>query len=227
MIAKKFNNIEFNKKVLVFASGISNSQETRNSEFSRELDLLKNTIFANPESIVVYFSTCSVYQENKSPYILHKLNMEKYVQENISNYYIFRLPQIVGSVKNSTIVSFFTNQIINNEKAKIQKCAFRNLLDIDDVVRIVEYIISSKFCKNSIQNIASNKNISAFNIYNKIAEILKLPTNIEIIDGGQSYEIPVNNLSIIIGKEDMIFKPNYWEETLEKYVPILYKIYTI
>lgn len=226
LIAKSFHE-KIDNNCIIFASGVSNSQEARSSEFSRELDLLKSTIRANSESIIVYFSTCSVYQKSKSPYIIHKLMMEKYIQENISNYYIFRLPQVVGSVKNSTIVSFFTNQIINNEKTKIQKCAFRNLVDIDDIVRIVQYILSSKLGKNSIQNIASNKNISAFNIYSKIAEILALPANIEMIDGGQSYEIPINDLSSIIGEEDIIFKPNYWEETLIKYTPILYKLHAI
>ena len=55
LIAKAFDNFK-DDKVIIFASGVSNSLEQRKQEFDRE-NILSNVINENPEKIV-YFSTC-------------------------------------------------------------------------------------------------------------------------------------------------------------------------
>ena len=57
LIAKAFDNFK-DDKVIIFASGVSNSLEQRKQEFDREENILSNVINENPEKKIVYFSTC-------------------------------------------------------------------------------------------------------------------------------------------------------------------------
>ncbi|AZA87213.1 hypothetical protein EG349_10640 [Chryseobacterium shandongense] len=69
--------------VIFFASGVSNSLEKEASEFDRETTLLKSVISRNPDKKLIYFSTCSIYDPTKSesPYVIHKLKVEKLIAE--------------------------------------------------------------------------------------------------------------------------------------------------
>ena len=227
IIAKNFINSKFDKDTIVFASGVSNSQETKDAAFARESNLLKEVILENPKSTIVYFSTCSVNQETKSSYITHKLNMEKYIQETACNYHIFRLPQVVGAVKNTTLISFFTKSIIENKKVIIQKHATRSLLDVDDLVRITQYLVNEKIGENSIQNIASGNNTFVIDIFNEISLIIKKSGSFEYDSHGESYNISNEFILESLGKNDHIFNTDYWKSTLHKYVPILNKVLSV
>jgi hypothetical protein len=54
LIAKSLKNID-SKDHLYFASGVSNSLETRSSEFEREFSLLKNNIIQHKENKLFIF----------------------------------------------------------------------------------------------------------------------------------------------------------------------------
>ena len=75
MLAKAFGAFKDNPEVVIFASGVSNSKETNNDSFKREEKLLNKVISENNNSIIVYFSTCSVYDDsvNETNYVLHKI----------------------------------------------------------------------------------------------------------------------------------------------------------
>ena len=98
LIASLFKETD-REDVVFFASGVSNSLETRSEEFLREENLIKKTIQENPEKIFVYFSTCSVYDSSKtgSNYVLHKLKMEQLIKESVEHYLILRVSNAVGS----------------------------------------------------------------------------------------------------------------------------------
>ena len=97
LIANGFDKYRYNDDVLIFASGVSNSMENNENEFNKEYELLKDSI--DIPSKLIYFSTCSIVDDsNKSPYILHKIKMEKLIRENSNNYLIFRLPIVVGNI---------------------------------------------------------------------------------------------------------------------------------
>ena len=96
MIARAFAPVySDNQDVVIFASGVSNSSETRQEAFEREKALLSH--WARGGHRLVYFSTCSVADPSqiRKPYVRHKLEMESIV-EGTGSYVIFRLPQIVG-----------------------------------------------------------------------------------------------------------------------------------
>ena len=70
--------------LIFFASGVSNSQETRESEYQREVDLLMKQ---NRDSHIVYFSTLASFY-SRTRYVDHKLNMESLIKRYFKKYTI-------------------------------------------------------------------------------------------------------------------------------------------
>jgi nucleoside-diphosphate-sugar epimerase len=126
MIAKKMN-IPFD--VIIFASGVSNSQCISNTEFKREIELFKS-IEKNKK--IIYFSTVTIYQKQRTPYISHKILMEALVKNLCENYLILRLPNLIGSSQsNNQLIPSLVKQITNGE-VTIQKNAKRCILDVEE-----------------------------------------------------------------------------------------------
>jgi hypothetical protein len=96
MLARAFSDFAEDESKLIFASGVSNSGETIASEFQREVDLIKS--LAGIKNQFIYFSTVSIHDPEliHTPYVAHKLLIEKLVSESFVNYLIFRLPIVVG-----------------------------------------------------------------------------------------------------------------------------------
>jgi hypothetical protein len=98
-----------------FCSGVSNSRETRESEYQREKDLL---LKQDKYKRLVYFSSlCVFYNDNR--YTTHKKEMEQLVKENFKNYTIMRLGNIAWGTNPNTLLNFFRNKIKNNEPLEI------------------------------------------------------------------------------------------------------------
>ena len=94
--------IDPKKPVTFFASGVSNSQETRQKEFLRELNLLK----IQPQTDhLVYFSTLSVYYKD-SPYTRHKRQMEMAIQVFFPKYTIVRIGNITWGTNPNTLINY-------------------------------------------------------------------------------------------------------------------------
>ncbi len=74
MIANRFVNYREDKDIIIFSSGVSNSKDTVEENFLREFHLLNQTIKNNPGNTIVYFSTCSIEDDDlaSSPYVIHK-----------------------------------------------------------------------------------------------------------------------------------------------------------
>ena len=94
---------------IYFASGVSNSQEKRESEYQREIDLL---LKQNKTKKLVYFSSLCVFYSNNR-YSAHKRIMENLVKDNFSNYTIVRMGNITWGNNPHTIINFFKNKIKN------------------------------------------------------------------------------------------------------------------
>jgi nucleoside-diphosphate-sugar epimerase len=145
LIATTINNSFLDHTNLcIFAAGVSNSSETNESEFQREFDLLKNTLADNTKKKFIYFSTVSidVKKNSPTPYTTHKLNMEKYIEDNTTNYLILRLPNVVGNSTNpNQLVNYFYNSLINDTPVAINKNYIRHLLDVEDIPMIIKFLL--------------------------------------------------------------------------------------
>ena len=111
MMARAFSLYRSNNNVVVFASGVSNSRESSRKAFFRERNLLRECIATNGNKIIVYFSTWSIYDRmlKETPYVQHKIKMEKIIQRHAGTYLILRLPQVVGKTNNRTLINYFYN----------------------------------------------------------------------------------------------------------------------
>jgi nucleoside-diphosphate-sugar epimerase len=220
LIATKFSPYSNNKEIIIFASGVSNSKDATESDFSREFNLLKSVIEKYKDKLLIYFSTCSIYDadENNSAYVLHKLNIENYIKLNVSNFYIFRVSNLVGKNGNSkTVLNYFFSQLKNGSHFYLWKNARRNLIDIDDMKNIIDYILENSYKKNSIINIANPQS----NNVPEIIEILEKTTNLKAafttINKGSNFIIDVTDIMPIISHLKIKFNDNYLADLIKKY----------
>lgn len=96
---------------ILFASGVSNSQETSECSFARERQLL--TLFQNSNESLFYFSTLSINFVD-TPYTRHKIYMEVLVRRLFKNYNIIRIGNITFGKNPNTFINYFQHCIENN-----------------------------------------------------------------------------------------------------------------
>jgi len=218
LIANTFSQYINDYEKIIFASGVSNSSESRLNEFQREKELLSSTIQNNPNKTLIYFSTCAFDDKyfSESSYLIHKKEMELWIFNNVPSYYIFRIPQLIGS-KNETQLLGFLNSKIQKETKFTLFDIERNLIDIEFLKKSVNYIIENKLLVNQKINISYPQNIKV----KRIVEIFE-----QIHNKSAIYEIEKINGSFIINNSDLVnqifhklnlIKPDFFESKLKKY----------
>ena len=111
--SKLLDRYQDDLNVVIFASGVSSSNETDVNNFKREHDLLSNELRKCGQAKFIYFSTMLSGLYDKAYYI-HKYNMEQLIRQSESNYIIFRLPQIIGAIGNANNLVNYLKFVINN-----------------------------------------------------------------------------------------------------------------
>ena len=136
---KKYTNFIKKNNIIIYAAGISNSLEVQKKKLDLETSRLKKFMQYNKKKLV-YISTYSVNDNSRKNklYVKNKIKIEKIIKNNNSEYIIIRLPEIIGKSKNpNTLTNFFYNNLIKNKPFKVFKNSRRNILDIDDAIKIV------------------------------------------------------------------------------------------
>jgi hypothetical protein len=103
-----------------FVSGVSNSNEIRDSEFMREMDLLDKQ---DRTKCLFYFSSISVDDNEKvsgSKYLQHKLKMEMFIKSNFENYNIIRIGNITWGSNPNTFINYIKNKKNKGEPVEIK-----------------------------------------------------------------------------------------------------------
>ena len=204
LLAKTFSDFENDDSVLIFASGVSNSTTTNDSEFEREFNMIKSTI-EKCNGKFVYFSTCSIDDEsvNFSPYVLHKLKIEKYIRKKHHDYLIFRVSNVIGRCQNKfTILNYLFNAVKNNIEIDLWKNAQRNFIDKDDLNYIVSQLIK-KNSSNMTINIASRESIFVFDALQLIERFSNKMANFNFIEKGFELDIDVSFISSYLDKIEL------------------------
>ncbi|MDC8106322.1 hypothetical protein ACNFU2_15640 [Chryseobacterium sp. PTM-20240506] len=189
LIANSLKNID-TEDVLYFASGVSNSLETKETEFKREFDLLSNALVNNKEKKLVYFSTLSVHDQSKqkSNYVLHKLEMENYIKNKSNNYLILRIGNIVGKGGNpNTLFNFLKTKIKDNSRFTVHRNARRLLLDIDDISGFLDTTCRS--VKNETINFAFPYYYNLREIVNAIQDQIQQEAYYDEVEEGDFYKV--------------------------------------
>jgi nucleoside-diphosphate-sugar epimerase len=222
LVAKGFAVYQKKENVIIFASGVSNSKEQRKKEFEREFNLLKNLKVDN--ETLVYFSTCSIFDETikNTPYVLHKKEIENYISKKFKNYIIFRLPTLLGKTSNpNTLFNFFYNKIKSGQNIPIYKNAYRYLIDIDDISKLLPQIIDDKKNWRKKINVVFKKPISTLNIIKVIMKELNLSANLELFDLGEKFVIDNKDFIQLIDPNKYRIESDYNSNVLKKYCRML------
>jgi len=221
LISKSFKEYsDEDNSILIFASGVSNSQEIDNNNFLRERKLLTETIKKNPDKQIIYFSTILI-DFKSNPYYTHKKEMEVLIKNLSNNYLIFRVPQLIGELgNNNNLINYLVRKISNNKEFNIYKGSKRSIIDIKDVVNLVNYCIGKIKCETVYVN--GIEIISIIDLVDKIEYILNNKGSIKMInnvedDNWSTLRSDIFNDYINTLKID---GNGYTEKILKKYIKI-------
>jgi hypothetical protein len=118
-----------------FVSGVSNSNETRESEFMREMELLDKQ---DRTKCLFYFSSISVDDIEKvggNKYLQHKLRMEMLIKSNFENYNIVRIGNITWGNNPNTFINYIKNKKSKGEVVEI-KNEYKYIIDKEQLVML-------------------------------------------------------------------------------------------
>jgi len=220
LLARRFESYNNDDRFLIFASGVSNSKTKNPEAYFREVALLQKTIQEHPQKIVVYFSTCSIYDpdEQSSAYVQHKLNIESIIQESTTPYYIFRVSNVAGKSSNpNTLLNYFFHHINNEINFDLWANACRNIIDIDDVFSVADELLKNNPPSAKPINIASPFNYPVKNIVAAIESFLKTRSNYVEVNKGSCFEIDLSLTQPIFLKNQTKPSNEYLTTMLAKY----------
>jgi len=204
----------------VYAAGVSNSSCMDPREFEREKARLLDAITAAPDQcLFLYFSTCSIGdpEVTESAYVRHKLAMEKLVGQR-QRYLILRLPQLAGSTPNPhTLLNHLYSRIVRSERFLVWGGARRNLIDVDDVVRITADLIASEDACNETINVANTGSYSIFDIISAFENALGHKAIFDILPRGTGYAIDTSRIQPALSRCGLAFDSNYLPRLIGKY----------
>lgn len=204
--------------IVLFASGVSNSQETRAEQFARERAMLEQALELN--RFLIYFSTCSVSDQElqHSPYVQHKQAMEALILERAGQKAIFRLPQLVGATPNPhTLTNYLHHQISTGTPFKVWLHARRNLIDVADVAAIVCHLLDNHAADGVVTNVASPQSVGILELVHIFEQVLDRRASYETVDAGASYDIEAALALRTAAAAGITFGPDYAALLVRKY----------
>ena len=220
LLGKAFSSYEDNSNFLIFCSGVSNSTCTNTAEFQRETDLLQFHIGQSQSQRLVYFSTCSIYDESQQdrPYVQHKLNMERLIQTMHSNYLIVRTSNLVGKTTNpNTVLNFLFQAIQQETPFELWAHAERNLMDVQDVYRVVDYSLKHQYFTNRIIAVANPQAYPVSEIVKALELFIGKKANFTRVNKGQPFSIPLADIEKVYADLSLHFDDHYLSNLLQRY----------
>jgi nucleoside-diphosphate-sugar epimerase len=207
--------------VVVFASGVSNSLETRTEEFARESILLRQQLHAESKRFI-YFSSCGVtdVEHELSPYMRHKRSMESLVL-SAPNGLVLRLPQVVGRTENHhTLTNFLRDHILSSEPFTVWTRAERNLVDIDDIVKIAVRLVTELPTETTVVSIAAARSLLMPKIVEIFERVLGKAANCSYVNKGTPMVIDTTVVESLSTKLGIDLGDGYIERVIAKYYAV-------
>ncbi len=121
--------------LLFFASGVSNSQEMRESQYQREVKLL---LSQDRKAHIVYFSSLAVFY-GKNRYVKHKRDVETLIKQEFPRYTIVRIGNITWGTNPNTLINYLRRQFKAGQTLKIQQ-TYRYIIDKDEFQHWIDKI---------------------------------------------------------------------------------------
>ena len=210
---------EHDLDVVIFASGVSNSDESRASEFEREKLLLRETLDYPAKKKLIYFGSCGVSsaEESRSPYMHHKMAMETMVLTKPHGL-VLRLPQVVGRATNPhTLANYLRNHISEGRPFTVWAHAERNLIDIDDVVAITRHLAEKPISNARVIPVASLKSLMMPDIVALFEAALGKRAICTYVERGVPMKIDTSIIKTICAELRIDLGGDYTKRIIEKY----------
>lgn len=219
MLARAFARYADDGRVVVFASGVSNSGESDDAAFARERGLLDATAAAYPRARIVYFSSCGVAAAgNDTPYMDHKRAMESRVL-SLPDALVVRLPQVVGHTHNPhTLSNYLCNQIIEGNEFVVWSRSERNLVDIDHIVAITSELLETHEGSERVPvSIAALRSTPMPEIVAAFERVLRRRAHYRVEERGTPFPIDTTIAAEMAMRLGIDLGPRTTERTLRKY----------
>ncbi len=219
LLARAFASFKDDEKVLVFASGVSNSSTATEADYARERVLLLEQ--RGTHARLVYFSTCSLFDPalKDSEYIGHKRRMEDLVRKYFEDHLILRLPNVVGRTPNPhTLCNFFRDRILSGETFNVQTNACRYLIDVEEVRSAWSPILSDGSFRRSTINVCFDRPAPLPELVRVMEHLLGKMAKATPVDAGSCYEVNNSDFKRIWTSTGASWPdPGHWASTLAKY----------
>jgi nucleoside-diphosphate-sugar epimerase len=219
LLGRAFSAYADDDRFVIFASGVANSLATDPASFAREHRLFADVASRLGSACLVYFSTLSVLEPGPlSAYVEHKLAMEDQAR-SLTSYLVVRLPQVVGRSDNpATLVNFLVRRILSGGEFELWVDARRNLIDVEDVVKIVGHILQTGSIRNDIVDIASPFSLRAEDLVHMIERILGKCAVARKVHAGHAPPVDIAGVLPLCAASGVHFPPDYVERVLRKYI---------
>lgn len=220
LLANTFHHYQDNDDIIIFAAGVSNSNETRVQAFEREMQLLNRVI--RSDKLLIYFSSCDVIDENyiaEKLYYQHKMNVERFIEKNSNKYLIFRLPQVFGPSNNKhTLINYFFDKIQKEETFDLYVNHRKSIISLDDIFNICDSIIADSQYTNSIINVLNTNYVTALKVVELIEALLNKKAKYNVINDLRSIKYDDKIVSEVANKLNIIFDDSYLINLFTKYL---------
>ena len=217
----KINSTINQNGMIVYAAGISNSQTKSKKQFVKEIKLFKNFTKKNYKNKIMYISTADVSNnlKNRTKYVKNKIKIEKIIKKNFNNFIILRIPQLIGKSSNkNTLINFFYNKIKEKKKIIVFKNVKRNILDIDDVIKMIQVIIMNKKVNKKIITLSNKNFIKPIEIIKILEKKLKKKANYILIKTKkQNWKLNFNQNIVYFRNAKINFSKDYLVKAVKKY----------
>ena len=223
-IGKSLNKIKkdlVKTNYIIYAAGISHSKTKSKKNLKRELNLFKLFLKNNFSKKIIYISTADVTNNilNKSLYVKNKIQIERLIKKKFKNYIILRLPQIIGKSKNkNTLINYFYFNIKNNKPLVLIKNFKRNVLDIDDILKLLKIIVYSKRTKNKVIILSNKYSVQPIDIVKIFEKKMNKIVNYKFKKiKKQIWPLYYHKNAHYFKKAKITFDRNYLLKTINKY----------
>jgi nucleoside-diphosphate-sugar epimerase len=204
----------------IYAAGVSNSSCRDEREFDRERVRLDAALEAGRDATAfVYFSTCSIADPDsrQSRYVQHKKEMENLVSTHRQPL-IIRLPQVAGSSPNPhTLLNYLYARVSRSERFAVWKNARRNVIDIEDVVKIVRAMLEDSRTRHVTVNVANLRFYSIAQIVREMEKVTGKAAIVDELEKGVAYEIDLEYMRPIAEALGLRFDNEYLPHVIDKY----------
>lgn len=203
--------------IVIFASGVSNSSETRPEAFERERALLQRSLGEGRKRLV-YFSSCGVTAPRSefNAYMQHKQSMESSVLRAPGGV-VLRLPQVVGRTNNPhTLTNFLRDRIVSGEHFTVWMHAERNLIDVDDIVKIAVRL-APELPSGAAMTIAAGESSPMPRIVEIFEDVLQRTANCSFVEKGTPMVVDASLAQRVAAELGLDLSAGYAERVINKY----------